>query len=342
MTTLVLLPGLDGTGELFAPFVEALTGHRCARHRVSAGSADELRGARSCRARQTTARRRLFPAGRIVFGTHRHFDRGDVAAGTSRPDSLLHVRVESAANVRAAGKGIRQAAGDARAAGARGALAVCRACNARIAPCACFRDGACVAQVLRARVAAVLAVDYRPLLRRIEVPMLYLRAKADRLIPAAAGRAILDLRAGCEIDRRSTRPHFLLQTEPEACARAVEKFMEHDVKPDPPLDVEQSLRVSKLTPGRPVGHRSRNPRRSPPAASERWLASWARRSTNCQRASRMCRTSTTRSACATWSRSASSSRREICTTCATARCGYLASSRTFRGRAPGARCPPAA
>jgi pimeloyl-ACP methyl ester carboxylesterase len=26
MTTLVLLPGLDGTGELFAPFVEALTG----------------------------------------------------------------------------------------------------------------------------------------------------------------------------------------------------------------------------------------------------------------------------------------------------------------------------
>ena len=41
-------------------------------------------------------------------------------------------------------------------------------------------------------------------------------------------------------------PHFLLQTEPEACARAVEHFMEHDVKPDPPLTVEQSLRVSKL------------------------------------------------------------------------------------------------
>ena len=33
-------------------------------------------------------------------------------------------------------------------------------------------------KVLRARVAAVLGVDYRPLLRRVEVPMLYLRAQA--------------------------------------------------------------------------------------------------------------------------------------------------------------------
>jgi hypothetical protein len=101
-------------------------------------------------------------------------------------------------------------------------------------------------KVLRARVAAVLGLDYRPLLQRIEVPMLYLRAKGDRLIPAAASQAILELLPEVtliEVDG----PHFLLQTEPEACARAVENFMEHDVKPDPPLDVEQSLRVSKLT-----------------------------------------------------------------------------------------------
>src|SRR4051794_27516536 len=31
------------------------------------------------------------------------------------------------------------------------------------------------------------------------------------------------------------------------CAKAVEEFMDHVDKPDPPLDVEQSLRVAKLT-----------------------------------------------------------------------------------------------
>ena len=77
--------------------------------------------------------------------------------------------------------------------------------------------------VIHARVSAVLAVDKRPELARIKVPMIYLRAKADRLIPEAAGRTIVDLRPDTEwveIDA----PHFLLQTEPEACARVVETF----------------------------------------------------------------------------------------------------------------------
>jgi hypothetical protein len=101
-------------------------------------------------------------------------------------------------------------------------------------------------KVLRARIAAVLGVDYRPLLQRVEVPMLYLCAKADRLIPTAASRTILDLRADVKLTEIDG-PHFLLQTEPQACARAVEKFMAHELQPDPPLDVEQSLRVSKLS-----------------------------------------------------------------------------------------------
>jgi hypothetical protein len=89
-------------------------------------------------------------------------------------------------------------------------------------------------------------VDYRPLLRRIEVPMLYLRARADRLIPVAAGRAILESRPDVELAEFDA-PHFLLQTEPEACARAVEQFMKHDATPDPPLDAGQAIRVSKIT-----------------------------------------------------------------------------------------------
>jgi hypothetical protein len=101
-------------------------------------------------------------------------------------------------------------------------------------------------EAIHARVAAVLTVDHRPLLARIKVPMIYLRATADRLIPPAAGRAIVDLRPDIEwveIDG----PHFLLQTDPGACARAVEKFMGTELIPDPPLDVEQSMRVSRLS-----------------------------------------------------------------------------------------------
>jgi hypothetical protein len=107
---------------------------------------------------------------------------------------------------------------------------------------------------IRARVAAILAVDYRPALKRIDVPILYIRALTDRLIPASAGRAILELRPDAELSEIDA-PHFLLQTEPRACVASVMSFihrrteiaMAQDTEPDPPLNTEQSLRVSRLT-----------------------------------------------------------------------------------------------
>lgn len=80
------------------------------------------------------------------------------------------------------------------------------------------------ARVLRARVAAVLGADYRAGLARIAVPILYLRANADRLIPASAGRLILERRPDVELVEIDA-PHFLLQCEPAACADAVMKFL---------------------------------------------------------------------------------------------------------------------
>jgi pimeloyl-ACP methyl ester carboxylesterase len=77
---------------------------------------------------------------------------------------------------------------------------------------------------LRARVAAILAVDYRPLLRRVEVPLMYLRAAKDRLIPESAGRSIRLLRPDIEV-LEIDAPHFLLQTEPARCADAVMGFI---------------------------------------------------------------------------------------------------------------------
>ncbi len=76
------------------------------------------------------------------------------------------------------------------------------------------------AQVIRTRVAAILGVDQRAMLARIAVPMMYMRARHDRTIPASAGRAILALRPDVELSEFDA-PHFLLQTEPEACSSAI-------------------------------------------------------------------------------------------------------------------------
>jgi sigma-B regulation protein RsbQ len=79
-------------------------------------------------------------------------------------------------------------------------------------------------QVIRSRVAAILGVDQRAMLPRIAVPMMYMRARHDRTIPASAGRAILALRPDIELSEFDA-PHFLLQTEPEACSSAIIDFL---------------------------------------------------------------------------------------------------------------------
>jgi pimeloyl-ACP methyl ester carboxylesterase len=72
-------------------------------------------------------------------------------------------------------------------------------------------------QVIRQRLRAVAEVDVRPLLARVEVPVLYLRASEDRLVPSPASAelaAIPRLRVA-EIEG----PHFLLQASPSARPR---------------------------------------------------------------------------------------------------------------------------
>lgn len=78
---------------------------------------------------------------------------------------------------------------------------------------------------LRARLESALRVDASEALSKIDVPLLYLQASGDRVVPASAGSDIV----------RSTRnaslvqvggPHFLLQASPAACAQAVRRFAE--------------------------------------------------------------------------------------------------------------------
>lgn len=77
---------------------------------------------------------------------------------------------------------------------------------------------------LRDRLLAVIAVDQTPLLSRIHVPALALVAAHDRLVPAAATRHLRTHLRGLDIATLQG-PHWLLQTRPDAAAQALRDFL---------------------------------------------------------------------------------------------------------------------
>jgi pimeloyl-ACP methyl ester carboxylesterase len=80
------------------------------------------------------------------------------------------------------------------------------------------------ARVVHRRIAEILRVDASEALRRVRLPSLILYATRDRVIPAAATRwlrAQLPAAAQAPIDG----PHLLLQARPRECAAAIEQFL---------------------------------------------------------------------------------------------------------------------
>lgn len=78
---------------------------------------------------------------------------------------------------------------------------------------------------LRARGLAAFDVDARPLLADIDVPILYLRARHDRVVPARRGEEIVTAARDArlvEIDA----PHFLLQIAPNEAVAAIDDFLQ--------------------------------------------------------------------------------------------------------------------
>jgi len=80
-------------------------------------------------------------------------------------------------------------------------------------------------EVLAARVKSALDVDLMDDVRRLALPLLYLKASADRLIPSGAARSIAAAVPGMTVQEIAA-PHFLFQTAPEACAQAIWRFCE--------------------------------------------------------------------------------------------------------------------
>ncbi len=79
--------------------------------------------------------------------------------------------------------------------------------------------------VMAGRQIAVLEVDERAQLERAAVPVAYLQAAQDSTVPARSGRAIQALCPELHFER-VPGPHLLLQSEPQACVEALERIWE--------------------------------------------------------------------------------------------------------------------
>jgi len=67
-------------------------------------------------------------------------------------------------------------------------------------------------------------VDVSEKLQSVKVPLLYLRANEDRVVPAAAAKHIVQIVPAANVECLDA-PHFLLQVAPEAAADAIATFV---------------------------------------------------------------------------------------------------------------------
>jgi len=220
---LVLLPGLDGTGLMFAPFLAALRGFETQVIRYPPA----LTSYPAC----IHVARTQLPRGRPFLLLGESFS-GPVALALAaeRPEGLMALVL--------CGTFARHP---------RPALAwltpLLKALPARRLPLPLLRwlllgrwasepllalartmAAAVPPATLKARLQAVLAVDQTALLGQLQVPTLALCARQDRLVPRAAARHLRDHLPNLDLHTLEG-PHWLLQARPEAAALAIQAFL---------------------------------------------------------------------------------------------------------------------
>lgn len=223
MTKLVLLPGMDGTGELFAPFCAAIGGNtQVVRYpESSAFTYEEL---------ETLVLAELPTHGPYVLLGESFSGPIAISIAAKRPRMLRGVVLccSFSKNPR---PGLRLLRGLVNLLPVKPPVAVlARVLAGRFATPslqeALLRALAQAStRAFRARMTAVIGVDVVPALRAIAVPLLYLRASEDRVVPPGAADLILKEMPSARVTDL-VAPHFLLQTVPTEAAALVTRFMQ--------------------------------------------------------------------------------------------------------------------
>lgn len=226
MLALILLPGMDGTGDLFAPFIQAL------------GPAHQVHVVRYPTdapwgyAELESFARAALPANQPFVLLGESFS-GPIAISlaASAPPQLkaLVLCCSFASAPRPSFKVLAPLAGLVPVSsvpmgllnwfllGRRFSTVALRSALSRalseVSPAA-----------LRARLRAVLSVDASAKLAACTLPTLYLCASHDRVVPRSAARHVARLKPSTEVIHVEA-PHFMLQAVPAQAASAVLRFM---------------------------------------------------------------------------------------------------------------------
>lgn len=227
MTTLVLLPGLDGTGLLFAPLLKALPPYL--QSIVLTYPPDQELGyeellALVLRALPAQAPFVLLgesfggPLALRVAATHPPGLRGLIlcASFVSYPHS--YVPRWSAPLVRAWPFRLFPLISQLKALLGRYSTPALRALTQSALALV-------EASVLAQRTRAVIQVDVSAELKACTLPMLYLQGQHDLVVPGANLRRIHAIKPDVQV-KQLPAPHMLLQTQPELAAVAISSFIE--------------------------------------------------------------------------------------------------------------------
>lgn len=236
MVTLVLLPGLDGTGLLFADFVAALGPD--AKTIVVSYPTDLPLGYDELE----PIARSFLPQDEPFFLLAESFSRPiAIAIAASSPPGMLGLVLccSFARNPMPAFAPFRFALGAAPVRALPLALLGFFVLGRFATPAlraALAQPLALVAPaVLRARARAALSIDLVSLLPQIKLPVLYLRAGEDRIVSKASCDLVSSLLPQTAVVQLSA-PHFLLQVQPKLAAAAVTEFIGAAVCSDNPVD----------------------------------------------------------------------------------------------------------
>jgi pimeloyl-ACP methyl ester carboxylesterase len=219
---LLLLPGLDGTGELFTPLVHAL-GDDVTTSVVRYGSEltfDEY----------VEAATRALPDQAVVVAES--FSGPVGIALAARHPGRIRCLVLCATFARSPFRELLRFArfipARAFAANALTPAMLRHFClngdDTSLRPSAVSVVSTVPPAIMRARLACLAGVDVGPLLRRIDTPVLYLRASRDRIVSARLSNALTSQLPNVSITEIDG-PHLLLQTRPRECAAAVHEFI---------------------------------------------------------------------------------------------------------------------
>ncbi len=228
MVTLVLLPGMDGTGELFEPFIAALGGEFTVK--VVRYPTDEPLGYAELEA---FARAAVPTEGPFVLVGESFSGPIAVALAASASQQLkgLVLCCTFVRNPRPLFNVLRSLVGfvpvGLAPVGMLSRLLLGRFCTAALRAALAKSLAQVAASALRARLAAVLAVDMSGKLSAVTVPTLYLRASRDRVVPPSASVLVSQIAPSTRIVELDA-PHCLLQAVPAEAARTVRAFV-HEV-----------------------------------------------------------------------------------------------------------------